>query len=260
MIPKIKILFFDIYLPFIIIVNLIVTIFETEPNYIEHYNSFSLVDQIIFGSFMIEYIIRIIHSIRHKEPYILTRVGILDLVAISPIFFPIEWVENFGLLKLIKLLRLLKIFRLSKYIKTFSILERVFVKNMELLILSGFMSFIILLLASILMFSVENIIQPDEFPSVSATMWWAISTFTTIGYGDVYPVTTIGKLISASIALFGIAIFAIPTGIISAGFIHEYHNARNGSTEKKRRKAPVQKLSRRKFNTKYEKKIRIRSR
>ena len=95
---------------------------------------------------------------------------------------------------------------------------------MELLILSALMSFIVLLLASIFMFNVENSLQPEEFPSISATMWWAISTFTTIGYGDVYPMTTLGKLIFASIALFGIAIFAIPTGIISTGFIQEYHD------------------------------------
>ena len=226
MIEKMKTFFFDFYLTGIIILNACVTVLETEPSYIQYYDTFTILDHVIFGSFALEYVFRVAISIKTKTKYIFTRVGIVDLIAISPIFFPQEWVENVGLLKLIKLLRILKIFRLSKYLKTFQILVRVFTKNMELLVLSALMSFIVLLLASILMFNVENALQPEEFPSISATMWWAISTFTTIGYGDVYPMTTLGKLISASIALFGIAIFAIPTGIISAGFIQEYHDTK----------------------------------
>jgi len=81
---------------------------------------------------------------------------------------------------------------------------------------------IMLLLASPVMYAVENAIQPDAFPNILATLWWAVITLTTVGYGDVYPVTILGKLLSGVISILGIILIALPSGIISSGFIKEY--------------------------------------
>jgi voltage-gated potassium channel len=77
------------------------------------------------------------------------------------------------------------------------------------------------------MYSVENPAQPDKFPNIFASLWWAVATLTTVGYGDIYPVTTIGKIISGVVAVLGIGLIALPTGIISAGFIEKINRPKN---------------------------------
>lgn len=78
---------------------------------------------------------------------------------------------------------------------------------------------VLLVLASILMYYIEGSVQPEQFPNILATFWWAIATLTTVGYGDVYPITAWGKVISSLIALMGIGLVALPAGVISSGFI-----------------------------------------
>jgi voltage-gated potassium channel len=92
---------------------------------------------------------------------------------------------------------------------------------------------LILIIASFLMFSVEGQAQPDKFPNILACFWWAITTLTTVGYGDVYPVTPLGKIISSLIAVLGIGVVALPTGLISAGFMDKIEKK-----DKKSKKCP----------------------
>jgi voltage-gated potassium channel len=89
----------------------------------------------------------------------------------------------------------------------------------EVLFLTLFMTFLLLLVAASLMYEVENEAQPDKFPDIFSSFWWAVATLTTVGYGDVYPVTAMGKLLSGIIAILGIGLVALPTGIIGSGFI-----------------------------------------
>lgn len=80
---------------------------------------------------------------------------------------------------------------------------------------------LLMIIASVLMYSIENAAQPEVFDNAFSALWWAIATITTVGYGDIYPVTVAGKILSTIIALLGIALVAVPTGIISAGFIEQ---------------------------------------
>ncbi len=108
--------------------------------------------------------------------------------------------------------------RYSESIQTF---ERVFVRKKEELFMALFIVVIILVLCSSLMFIAEGEVQPDAFGSIPEAMWWGVVTLATVGYGDVYPVTPVGKIVGGIVALLGIAVYALPTGILAAGFAEE---------------------------------------
>lgn len=152
--------------------------------------------------------------------YASTPLVIIDLMAILPFYlmsiFPqvalIRFADSF------RLLRLLKLIRYSAALQT--IIRAVLHKKNEL-IMTLFGVFILLIFASSFMFFAESQEQPEAFPSIPAAMWWGVVTLTTVGYGDVYPVTAIGKLFGAALAFIGIGLFALPAGIIAAGFSEE---------------------------------------
>lgn len=101
---------------------------------------------------------------------------------------------------------------------------------------SVFVVIILMIIAAVLMYNVENAAQPEVFSNAFTSLWWAVATFTTVGYGDIYPITVLGKILSGVIALLGIGLVAVPTGIISSGFmeqIEEEKNNQNNENDKK---------------------------
>lgn len=160
------------------------------------------------------------HPLWGRIKYALSPLAIIDLLAILPfyilIIFPhVRVVESIDLLRL---LRLLKLIRYSEGLQT--ILRAIEAKKNEL-IMTFVTVLILLIFASSVMFFAERGTQPDVFPSIPAAMWWGVVTLTTVGYGDVYPVTVIGKLFGALLAFIGIGLFALPAGIIASGFSTE---------------------------------------
>ncbi len=117
-----------------------------------------------------------------------------------------------------RLFRLLRVLKLGRYFEAFSIVVKVIKKSAAQLVISVVLCFFVMLFSAIIMYTVENPVQPAQFPNVIRSLWWAICTLTTVGYGDVYPITSIGRIITSIISLVGIGIIAIPTGIIAAGF------------------------------------------
>lgn len=101
------------------------------------------------------------------------------------------------------------------------LINRVIVKKKEELVVSFILTGFLLIVASTFMYYVENNVQPDKFSSIPETMWWGIITVTTVGYGDVYPITPMGRFLGGIIAIIGIGLFALPTGILAAGFSNE---------------------------------------
>ena len=130
-------------------------------------------------------------------------------------------------LRTLRLTRFLRILKISRYNDSLNMIWIVIKEKKSELAVTGFVAFLILLIASFMMYSIEGDIQPDAFPNVLAAFWWGIATLTTVRYGDVYPVTALGKLISGVIAILGIGIVALPTGLISAGFMSKLENKRN---------------------------------
>jgi len=114
---------------------------------------------------------------------------------------------------------------MNRYTTAFSSVGNVLKRKSAQLVSSMLVLFILIVMASILMYAIENEDQPENFKNAFSGLWWAISTLTTVGYGDIYPITNFGQALGALIAMFGIALVAIPTGIISAGFMEESQKA-----------------------------------
>ena len=150
--------------------------------------------------------------------------AIIDLLAILPFYLPFIIPVDLRFLRMLRLLRLLRILKLNRYNDSMDIIIKIFKREKEKLITTFFVMAILILFSSSLMYYVENEAQPDKFPNIVASLWWAVATLTTVGYGDIYPITSLGKLFSGVIALLGIGLVALPTGIISSGFITEVNN------------------------------------
>lgn len=177
--------------------------------------------------FIIEYILRIwtadlLHpdAAHPRIEYLTSFMAVIDLLAILPFFIPFISLDLrfLRMVRLLRLFRLLRVFKLSRYMDAWIIIVKVIKQSASQLIVSVAICFFVMLFSAIVMYTVENPVQPDQFPNVISSLWWALCTLTTVGYGDVYPITAAGRFFASIISLVGIGIIAIPTGIIAAGF------------------------------------------
>ena len=136
------------------------------------------------------------------------------------------------MMRLFRLFRLLRVFKLGRYFEALQIIVKVIKTSGPQLIMSVIICFFVMLFSAIIMYTVENPVQPEQFPNVISSLWWAICTLTTVGYGDVYPITHVGRFFASLISLVGIGIIAIPTGIIAAGFNQAITNGKEESGTK----------------------------
>lgn len=230
---------FDIFLISLILLNVVALILETvqpiEDAAGTFFYRFELFSVMFFS---VEYLLRIwiitldprfSHPVSGRLRYMVTFIALIDLLAILPFFMPMLNID----LRFLRLFRIFRIFRLLKivrYFKAFNLMVRVFKnKKEELIMILTFVLFMLVLSAS-LMYYIENAAQPEAFASIPDAMWWGIATLTTVGYGDVYPVTALGQLLGAFIALLGIGFFALPTGILASGFSEEIKKHKNESS------------------------------
>ena len=130
-------------------------------------------------------------------------------------------------LRILRLGRIIRMLKIKRVEKAINVLKRVWRKEKDILFVTIMFAFSVVLISAIIMYNLENPIQPDKFPNIIATMWWSVATLTTIGYGDVYPVTAVGKILATCVAMMGIGFVAIPTGLISAGFVSEIREEKN---------------------------------
>lgn len=221
----------------LIILNVISIIIASYKEVQIEYNSFleyfEIISVIIFT---IEYILRVWTADLNYEfgtkfskrlKYITSAYGLIDLFAILPFYLPFIITLDLRVLRILRLFRLLRIFKLGRLSKSLKTINSVLKDSKAELSITIFVAFILLILSSTLMYYVENEAQPEKFENIGQAMWWAVATLTTVGYGDVYPVTAVGKLLSALIALIGIGFVALPTGIISSSFISRIQKDRN---------------------------------
>jgi voltage-gated potassium channel len=151
----------------------------------------------------------------------LTPLSLIDLFAVLPFYLPMFIPFDLRFLRAIRLIRIVRLFKLGRYTESVRQFGRVLKSKRAELLTTVFIIFILLIVASSLLYYVEHNAQPDKFASIPEAMWWGVVTLTTVGYGDIYPVTGLGKFLGAIISLLGIGLFALPTGLISAGFIEE---------------------------------------
>jgi len=177
--------------------------------------------------FTLEYLLRLLTaSIKYsnyKHPnvkYFFSFFAVIDLLAILPFYVPFI-IMDLRFLRILRLFRALRIFKLNRYNNSMEIIVRVLNNEKDKLITSLYVCVILLIFSASLIYFIENEAQPELFPDIPSSIWWAVATLTTVGYGDVYPITNLGKIVAGIIALIGIGFVALPTGIISSGFIIE---------------------------------------
>jgi voltage-gated potassium channel len=228
---------FDIFITILISLNIIAVIFETVKSLASEYMAFFMVFEVFSVSvFSLEYLLRLWacthespskHPIKTRFRFALRPLSLVDLIAILPFYLPMIIPLDLRFVRVLRLLRLLRLFKLGRYSDSLKALGNVFKEKKEELLITGFALTITLIFASSLMYFVENAVQPQAFSSIPAAMWWGIATLTTVGYGDIYPVTALGKLMGAVIAILGVGMFALPAGILSSGFAQEIQKSRN---------------------------------
>jgi voltage-gated potassium channel len=238
----------NVFIVVVIILNVIAVMLETveylHTNYRAFFYYFDLVSVIIFT---IEYVLRVWssnHEEKYKHPiwgrlkYMASPGAIIDLLAILPFFLHLFIGMGIDLreIRMLRLLRLLRLFRLTAYTQAAHMITNVFKKRMNELALSFILVIILIIISSCIMYFAEHGSyindQASQFTSIPKTIWWSVVTLTTTGYGDMYPVTNVGKAIGMVIMLTGVAFFALPAGIITAGFIDEFRAARVKKTHR----------------------------
>ncbi|CAN1534601.1 Ion transport domain containing protein [Flavobacteriaceae bacterium] len=161
----------------------------------------------------------------------LSSFGLIDLFAILPFYLPLLFPFDLRVLRILRLFRLLRIFKLGRLSKSLQTITSVLKESKSELSITLFVAFILMILSSTLMYYVENEAQPDKFENIGQSLWWSVATLTTVGYGDIYPITGLGKILSSVIALIGIGFVALPTGIISSAFISRMQKDKENGKE-----------------------------
>lgn len=220
---------FDYFIVTLIILNVVALALETLNGLSGQVSAvlkiFDIFSVVIFS---IEYLLRIYVSdltypaknkLSSVLKFVLSTYGIIDLLAILPFYAPFLIKVDLRFLRILRLVRFLRVFKISRYNTTLKLIGDVFREKKNDLYMTFFIAGLMLLVSGFIMYSVENPVQPDKFSNVFSSMWWAVATLTTVGYGDIYPITTLGKIVSSVVAFLGIGLIAMPTGIISAGFI-----------------------------------------
>ncbi|HBE04240.1 MAG TPA: hypothetical protein DC049_17450 [Spirochaetia bacterium] len=229
---------FNVFLFILIIFNIAATMAETLPEWHRAWEKqFLFFDLLSVIFFTVEYLVRIWCSAEKspKSPawkprlaHIFSFLSIIDLLAIMPFYLPLIMQIDMRILRVLRLFRLLRIFKIGRYSDTFISFLRVFRRKKDFIFIIFFTVFAVIVLSSGFMYYFENSSQPREYKSIFHAMWWGIITITTVGYGDIYPVTAAGRIIGGLVALLGIGLVAIPSGVVGAAFLEDLEKTQQG--------------------------------
>lgn len=227
---------FNLAIQILILLNVVAIILESfkelRLKYHEYFFWFELFSVMIFT---VEYFFRIWNAyIENKQKnkftsvvkYIFSTLAIIDLIAILPFYLPLLIPFDLRFVRILRMVRLLRILKFNRYSNSLKLLSDVIKDKRVDLTITIFITFLLLLFASTMMYYIETDIQPELFPDILSSFWWAIATLTTVGYGDIYPITSMGKFIAGIIALLGIGLVALPTGILSSAFIERINKSK----------------------------------
>ncbi len=221
---------FDLALAGLILLNVLAVVLETEPAVARRFGGVLQVFEIIsVGIFTIEYLARLwsctasarfAHPVTGRVRFAFQPLIIIDLLAILPAFLPMVGVDG-RFLRALRLLRVLRVMKLGRYSSAIQLMGRVFRAKAPDLAVVIFALSILLLIAASMMYFFEHEAQPEHFPSIPAALWWGVATLTTVGYGDVVPVTVMGRVFGGVMAVLGIGLFALPAGLLAGAFSEE---------------------------------------
>jgi len=226
--------FINIFIITLIVLNVIAVMLETiESLHVKYETFFDIFDAISVYIFTVEYVLRVwscTHDPRYKGSikgrlkYMFTPGALIDLIAFLPYYLQAIIGFDLRILRLLRLMRFFRLFRLTAYTRSAKLIFNVFKTRIHDLLLSLVLIIFLIIIASSALYFTEHLYPSEaesKFSSIPATLWWAVVTLTTTGYGDMYPLTTLGRVIAGIIMLSGVAFFALPAGIIVAGFLDE---------------------------------------
>ena len=193
------------------------------------------VEEITVFFFAVDYFLRIITA-EQQYPgkkggeavlaYVKSGYGIIDLLSFLPHYLPAFFPAGAAVFRMLRVVRIFRLFRINAYSDSLTLIGNVISGKKTQLLASMFIIAMLILASSLCMYSVEHDVQPDVFKNGFSAIWWATSTLLTVGYGDIYPITPLGQILGIVITFLGVGLVAIPTGIISAGFVEEYQKAK----------------------------------
>ncbi|MBW1933645.1 MAG: ion transporter [Deltaproteobacteria bacterium] len=231
---------FQLSMMTLISLNVLAVILATVESLSSRYSAFFKIFEVFsVAVFTIEYFLRLWSCAadeRFESPvtgrvkFALTPLAIVDLLAILPFYLPMLVPFDLRLIRGIRLFRLFRLFKMGRYSRSLKTFGSVLKSKKEDLVMTVFIVLFLLVIASCIMYFAEHGAQPEVFSSIPTAMWWAADTLTTLGYGNIQPITPIGKLLGAVIALLGIGLFALPAGILASGFVEELQKRRTQQT------------------------------
>ncbi len=227
--------FFDMFISAVIMINITAMLLSTFDELSRFSGVFEIIELVTVIIFSIEYLLRLWTAdlLYPDKSFLGSRIrflfswdGIVDLLTILPFYF----LSGFIVFRMLRVVRIFRLFRINAQYDSFNVITSVLKERRNQIISSVFIILILMLASSIGMYSAEHNAQPEVFDNAFSGMWWSISTLLTVGYGDIYPVTVVGKIMAIIISLLGVGVVAVPTGIISAGFVEQYSkNEHSGS-------------------------------
>lgn len=224
-------LLFDAFIVVVILLNIFVTFFMTFEEAAGFAALLNAAECITILIFLVEYLLRLWTAeflypdrkkLQAKWEFMMSFYGIVDLLTILPYFLPFLFPSGAVAFRMMRVVRILHLFRINANYDAFNVVTDVLRDKKDQLMSSIFLLLVLMMAASLCMYSLEHEAQPEHFRNAFSGIWWSVSTLLTVGYGDIYPVTAGGQLMAIVIAFLGVGMVAIPTGIISAGFVEYY--------------------------------------
>ncbi len=222
---------FDVFIVVVILSNLAATFLSTFREFDDYKSLFDVIELVTIIIFTVEYILRLWTAdflfpdrsrIRSTFRFVFSFYGIIDLLTFFPFYLPLVFPAGAVAFRMLRVIRIFRLFKINSTYDAFNVITDVLKDKKNQLLSSISLILIMMLASSLCMYSLEHEAQPDQFSNAFSGIWWATSTLLTVGYGDIYPVTIGGKIMAIVISFLGVGMVAIPTGIISAGFVEQY--------------------------------------
>jgi voltage-gated potassium channel len=220
------------FIVYLIVISILVGVVETELElFLRYEKAFTACHLIFFTLFLVEYVARVYAApINPRYPsslrYAFTFASLFDLLVLISFLLPFFGLEA-ALLRMFRAARLMRLARLGRYSIAMQMIYQAISQRRYELGLSIVVAFGLMLLSSSALYLAERQIQPEEFGSIPRAMWWSVATLTTVGYGDIVPITILGRVAAAFTALTGIGLIALPTGILAGAFAEALKNIRS---------------------------------
>lgn len=223
---------FDIIIVIAILLNIMALVMGTFDSLERYHSILDMIEGVTVCIFCVEYGLRIwtaeylypeLGRKRAVLRFLVSFDGIVDLLTILPFFF----LYGFAAFRMLRVVRIFHLFRLNATYDSFNVITTVLQEKLNQILSSVFIILVLILAASLCMYSVEHTAQPEVFRNAFSGIWWSVATIFTVGYGDIYPVTLLGRIMAVIITFLGVGAVAIPTGIISAGFVEQYTQMQN---------------------------------